>query len=93
MRLRAAEALVDLKTDMARVFQQVIETRDRYGFHAYLTALENANLRPELESSIKAGTMEAENKSLLLAALEKGALPNQHPVRQTDMPRDVALIS
>src|SRR6266446_7419 len=44
VRLRAAEALVDLKKDMAPIFERVVETGDRYGLHAYLTALENSNL-------------------------------------------------
>src|SRR5579862_3281550 len=44
VRLRAAEALVGLDTEMVPIFHQVVATRDRYGLHAYLTALENANL-------------------------------------------------
>ena len=45
VRLRAAQALVALKTEMVPVFGQVVEAQDRYGMYAYLTAIENANLR------------------------------------------------
>src|SRR5713101_1799830 len=55
VRLRAAEALVGLKTEMAPIFAQVVASRDRYGLHAYLTALENADLRGKLEGEIQAG--------------------------------------
>src|SRR6266446_8198580 len=48
VRLRAGEGLIRLKTPMVPVFRQVIATRDRYGLHAYLTALENAGLRRNL---------------------------------------------
>lgn len=93
VRLRAAEALIEIKTDMARVFQQVVETHDRYGFHAYLTALENANLRAELESSIKASTIPPEGKSVLLSALERGALPYQQSLGKAEASREVSLTS
>src|SRR5467141_3096654 len=56
VRLRAAEALVELKPHMAPIFGQVVQTRDRYGVHAYLTALENADLRQELVREIQAST-------------------------------------
>src|SRR5207237_1038819 len=52
-RLRAAEALVHFRAVMVPVFQQVIELRDRYGLHAYLTAIENAGLRERLESQMQ----------------------------------------
>lgn len=76
VRLRAAEALVELKTEMAPVFEQVVQTRDRYGLHAYLTALENADLRGKLEAEIQAGTkISDEEKGLLQKVLQTGALP------------------
>src|SRR5256885_8814995 len=52
VRLRAAEALVDLKKDMAPIFERVVETGDRYGLHAYLTPLENSNLREKLDEEL-----------------------------------------
>src|SRR6202790_1872215 len=76
VRLRAAEALVELKTEMAPVFEQVVQTRDRYGLHAYLTALENADLRGKLEAEIQAGTkISDEEKGLLQKVLRSGSLP------------------
>jgi HEAT repeat protein len=75
VRLRAAEALVALDTDMAAIFQRVVETRDRYGLHAYLTALENANLRKELETELRACTkITAAEKSYLQEVLQTGTL-------------------
>src|SRR5258707_9280259 len=54
VRLRAAEALGELGTGMVSIFQQVARPRDRYGLHAYLTAIENADLRGKLEREIQA---------------------------------------
>ena len=76
VRLRAAEALVDLQGAMAPIFRQVVETRDRYGLHAYLTALENANCRPKLEEELQDNEeIEAEERDRLLKVLQAGALP------------------
>jgi HEAT repeat protein len=82
VRLRAAEALVELKSEMAPIFDQVVQTRDRYGLHAYLTALENADLRGKLEAEIQAGTkINDEHKDLLQKVLQAGALPAEEPAR------------
>jgi HEAT repeat protein len=78
VRLRAAEALIEFKTEMAGIFEQVVVTNDRYGIHAYLTALENANLRVNLEQDIAASTaMDSEDRAHLLEVLQGGpfALP------------------
>jgi HEAT repeat protein len=92
VRLRAAEALVEIKVDMAAVFQRVVETRDRYGFHAYLTALENANLRKELEGDIQASPkIPAEQKNLLLDVLESGTLPAPTTASAGAPPHETAL--
>lgn len=81
VRLRAAEALVALKADMVSVFEQVVETRDRYGLHAYLTALENADLRQILEGELQASTkLNEEQKKRLASVLQGGMLPAQSPV-------------
>src|SRR2546430_5615706 len=56
VRLRAAESLVRLNTEMAAIFEQVVATRDRYGLHAYLTAVDNANLRQKLEAALRDST-------------------------------------
>lgn len=74
VRLRAAEALIEFKAEMASIFEQVVATKDRYGIHAYLTALENANLRVNLEQDIAASTaMDSEDQALLLEILQGGA--------------------
>ena len=75
VRLRAAEALVALKSEMLPIFQQVVAGGDRYGLHAYLTALENANalaqLEEELESCMSLG---AEQRARLQGVLQTGSL-------------------
>lgn len=87
VRLRAAEALVQLESEMAPIFAQVVATRDRYGLHAYLTALENANLRKNLEESIQASAkIEREEKSRLLKALQTGTLPAEEAVTGDSAP-------
>ena len=92
VRLRAAEALVELKTEMAPIFDQVVQTRDRYGLHAYLTALENADLRRKLETEIEAGTkINEEHKVLLQKVLQTGTLPAEEPARAEQAADKVAL--
>jgi HEAT repeat protein len=92
VRLRAAEALVELKSEMAPIFDQVVQTRDRYGLHAYLTALENADLRGKLEAEIQAGTkINDEHKDLLQKVLQAGALPAEEPARAEQAADKVAV--
>ena len=75
MRLRAAEALVALKTEMAPIFQQVVAAGDRYGLHAYLTAVENANVLAKLEEELQSSTsLPAEEKGRLQNVLRSGSL-------------------
>ena len=93
VRLRAAEALVEVKTEMAPVFEQVVQARDRYGLHAYLTALENANLRAKLEEEIQGATkINDEEKSLLQKVLQTGALPAIEPANTAQTADTVALL-
>ena len=93
VRLRAAEALVELKTEMAPIFGQVVQIRDRYGLHAYLTALENADLRGKLEGEIQASTrIKDEEKDLLQKVLQTGALPAEEPARAEQTPDKAALL-
>lgn len=81
VRLRAAEGIVELKAEMAPIFADVVATRDRYGLHAYLTALENADLRAKLEESIETSTkINAEEKNRLRKVLQTGTLPAEEPV-------------
>ena len=93
VRLRAAEALVELGSEMAPIFQQVVATRDRYGLHAYLTALENGNLRGNLEASIHANAkIETEEKNRLLKVLQAGTLPAEESATGESVPETAALL-
>jgi HEAT repeat protein len=76
VRMRAAEGLVDLKSELVSIFAQVVKERDRYGLHAFLAALENADLRDKLDAEIREGAYsEAEHESEeLLAVLRTGKL-------------------
>lgn len=81
VRLRAAEALLELNLEMAPVFKKVIETRDRYGTYAYLTAVDNANLREKLARDIdSSSSLDAETKARLHAVLQTGALQTDEDV-------------
>ncbi|HYL10577.1 MAG TPA: HEAT repeat domain-containing protein [Candidatus Acidoferrales bacterium] len=80
VRLRAAEGLVEFHTDMVQVFEQAVATRDRYGLHAFLTAVENADLRHKIESEIASCThIKEEEKHQLLEVLLTGKLPSPQP--------------
>ena len=75
VRLRAAESLVRLNTGLAAIFEQVVATRDRYGVHAYLTAVENANLREQLKGELQASEeISGQRKVYLERVLQSGAL-------------------
>jgi HEAT repeat protein len=87
VRLRAAEALVGLEAKMTPIFQRVVETQDRYGLHAYLTALENANLRKELETELHTSSeMSSEERSHLQEVLSSGTLPAEELMRMEHVP-------
>jgi HEAT repeat protein len=75
VRFRAAEALVAITIEMAHIFQQVVAAHDRYGLHAYLTALENANLLPELEEALQnSPLLTPEERTKLQNTLRSGSL-------------------
>jgi HEAT repeat protein len=94
VRLRAAEALVKLKTEMAPIFQQVIATRDRYGLQAYLTALENAGLRERLEVELQAGTPGGnDERESLRRILQAGELLAEEPAMAESGAAKSALLS
>ncbi len=76
VRMRAAEGLVENKSEMADIFARVVATQDRYGFYAYLAALENAGLRQTLQADLE--RIRKRNRSLaesLLSVLKAGKLP------------------
>jgi len=81
VRLRAAEALVQFRAVMVPVFQQVIQLADRYGLHAYLTAIENAGLREKLELQLQNSNMGEDELRRLQAVLHIGSLPPEEPER------------
>jgi len=75
VRLRAAEAALGLKQDMVPIFEQVVGTHDRYGLHAYLTALDNADLRQTLEAELQVTTRVSEEQRMYLQrVLQAGIL-------------------
>jgi len=75
VRLRAAEALVALKTEMAPIFQQVVASGDRYGLHAYLTAVENANVLARLADELQTcASLNSEEKERLQSVVRSGSL-------------------
>jgi HEAT repeat protein len=87
VRLRAAEALVDLKKDMAPIFERVVETGDRYGLHAYLTALENSNLREELDEELGASPkISEEARDRLRKVLRTATLLREEPAMGGSIP-------
>jgi HEAT repeats len=87
VRLRAAEALVGLKTEMVPIFEKVVATRDRYGLHAYLTALENAGMRGKLEAEIHGSILVSEEAMKgLKTVLETATLPAEKPSTEASLP-------
>lgn len=91
VQLRAAIGLAAFKDDMRggataveglekigllSVFEQVVALKDRYGLHAYLTALENANLRGKLQDEIQANRqLSGDKRDSLQEVLQTGRLP------------------
>lgn len=76
VRLRAAEALVAANIPLDAVFEQVVAIRDRYGLHAYLTAVENAGLRARLEEQLNnSNSLIPSDRDRLLDVLRTAALP------------------
>lgn len=76
VRLRAAEALAEFRAAIVPIFRQVIQLQDRYGLHAYLTAIENADLCGKLETQLKdSASMQDDERRRLQTVLQTGALP------------------
>jgi hypothetical protein len=72
-----ATAVEDLeKIGLLSVFEQVVALKDRYGLHAFLTALENSNLRGKLEAEIQGSReLTLETKTSLQEVLLTGLPP------------------
>ena len=76
VRFRSAEGLVEQKLEMVSILRRVLELRDLYGIHAYLTALENASLRGTLGAKLKEDQEIGEQeREQLLELLETWKLP------------------
>src|SRR5713226_4264437 len=89
VRLRAAEALVGLKTEMAPIFAQVVAARDRYGLHAYLTAVENADVLGKLEIELQeSASIGPEEKERLQNVLRSGSLPVSDAAATENIPKN-----
>jgi len=75
VRLRAGEGLVSIGSDRVSIFDQVVELHDRYGLHAYLAALDNADLRAKLDAELQdALQLAEERKGRLREVLRAGML-------------------
>jgi HEAT repeat protein len=86
VRLRAAEALLDFNNEMVPIFEKVVALRDRYGLHAYLTALENAGLLAKLQGEIKAiRRVSRSTKAILHEVLRTAMLPAEQPARHEEV--------
>jgi HEAT repeat protein len=78
VRFRSAEGLVEQNVEMVSIFRRVLELRDLYGIHAYLTALENASLRDTLEANLKdAREIGEQEREQLLETLKSWKLPKE----------------
>jgi len=90
VRLRAAEALVGISGETVPIFQQVVASRDRYALHAYLTAVENADLLAKLEGELQNFLpLAAEERTKLQNALRSGSLGTEAlaiPPEVTEVP-------
>jgi hypothetical protein len=65
---------------MVQVFKQAVAMRDRYGLHAFLTAVENAGLRQKIEAEVgSCAHFTEEEKNQLLEVLLTGKLPEGQP--------------
>jgi HEAT repeat protein len=105
VQLRAAIGLAGFKTDMRSaasavddlekigllsIFEQVAALKDRYGLHAFLTALENANLRGKLETEIQESReLTPEKRKSLQEVLQTGR-PLLEPVAEEQATANVS---
>jgi HEAT repeat protein len=74
VRLRAAEALVAFHGEIVPVFEEVVASADRYGLHAFVTALDNAGLQGRLERELR-GMRGGDQGDFLLRVLRTVSLP------------------
>lgn len=88
VRMRAAEGLVDRKSELAAVFAEAVAAKDRYGLYAFFAALENAGLRKhlegELQKRVSRGDLNAARLLGVLAAGELAGAPSMEPSSAPD---------
>ena len=78
---------------MLPVFEKVVAAHDRYGLHAYLTALENADLRGKLDAELQASArIGEEGKKRLLNVLHAGTLTGAVPSTAERVPNNVVTL-
>jgi HEAT repeat protein len=86
VRLRAAEGLLEFKSELVATFERVVALQDRYGLHAFLMALDNAGLRASLVSCISRRIPNTgETDERLLEALQRGTLSTRLSSPQNDI--------
>jgi HEAT repeat protein len=79
VRLRAAEGLVSIGGDTSSIFDQVVQLGDRYGLHAFLAALDNADLRGKLDAELQdSAELGDERRKHLCEVLRTGVLLLPH---------------
>ena len=89
VRFRSAEGLAVHEAEMVSIFRQVLETRDLYGMHAYLTALENAGLLSRMEANLRAAQdIGEQEKEDLLESLRGGKLPERQGIEAAPAARE-----
>jgi HEAT repeat protein len=91
VRFRSAEGLVERELEMVSIFRRVLELRDLYGMHAYLTALENASLRDTLEAMLKEEQeIGGQEREQLLEVLKTWKLPKNEAALATPALHEIA---
>jgi HEAT repeat protein len=86
-----ASAVGDLeKIGLLSIFQQVAALKDRYGLHAFLTALENANLRGKLETEIQESQELTPQKRKCLQEVLQTGHPPLEPATEEQTTANVA---
>jgi HEAT repeat protein len=79
VRLRAAEALVHFAPERIAIFEAAVARADRYALHAYLAAVDNAGLQPQLEADLQTtAQVNHHTRDMLLKVLQTGRLPSAH---------------
>ena len=92
VRMRAAEGLVDRKSELVSIFAEAVAAKDRYGLYAFFAALENAGLRKQLETQLQErGSQGDLNAPSLLATLAAGELTPAPGVERPPSPEPAAM--